>query len=138
MKIHGDSVLPSKNAAKGGQKSRKAAHSNHIPPADSEILDVSDDESPISDSGLDENNHKRVVSAASKFSVMNELFVKPNVFLVSRPSRKALHEMPDRYTSFESKRAAVVAELYHELPEDHHTLLENNIGFKKAVSGLFI
>lgn len=115
---------------------RKEVHGN-IPRADSEILDISASESLISDSGLDENNRKRVVSAANKFSVMNELFLKPNVFLVARPSRKSLPQMPDRYTSSATKRAAVVAELYNELPEDHHILLETNIAFKKTVCGFF-
>lgn len=135
LKIHG-AVLPPKKRAKDVQKSRKAAQSD-IPPADSEILDISTDESLTSDGAFDKNNHQRVVSTANKFSVMNEIFIKPNAFLVARPDQMTLHRRPDRYTSSSSKRAAIVAELYDELAEDLHTLLEKNVAFRKTVRDLF-
>lgn len=99
-----------------------------------EILEEEDESSNIEDDvGLDKNTHKRVTTFGSKFSVMNELFIQPGVFLVERPSRVS-SLVPTRYNSAASKRAGIIAELYEEVSEDCHILLETNLDFRQTVS----
>ena len=116
-------------------KGRNNAHSST-----SEIpsISASSEKSLIPDSGLDMNSHRLTTSAASKFSVMNELFIQPNVFLMARPKYTILHRRPERYATSDSNQIAVVAELYDELMEDLHPLLESNVEFRKMVCDLLI
>ena len=132
LKIQGASTQPTKKVAKGNNLN---AH-----PSTSEIpsISASSEKSLIPDSGLDTNSHRLTTSAASKFSVMNELFIQPNVFLMARPKHTTLHRRPERYATSDSNQIAVVAELYDELIEDLHALLESNVEFRKTVCDLSI
>lgn len=114
------------------KKSKEPALIDSESESEPEILDQEDSLNSEDDIGMEKNTHKRIVTFGSKFSVMNELFIQPNAFLVARPSR-ASSLVPTRYSSTESKRAGIVAELYEEVPEDCHILLETDLAFRQTV-----
>lgn len=75
---------------------------------------------------------RRIGVYARRFGVMNEVVVSRHVFLQPRP--RGIHsDDPDRWKSEESARQGLIAELYEELPDDMHTMLQKNPSFRDTV-----
>lgn len=124
---------PKKKSVANDKKSKEPMHVKDSElESEPEILSEQEDLMDSDGMNLDNNTRKRTVAFGSKFSVMNELFIQRSVFLVAKPSR-ASSMAPTRYSSVASKKAGVVAELYEEIPNDCHILLETNLAFQKKV-----
>jgi len=75
---------------------------------------------------------QRIGVYARRFGVMNEVVVSRTAFLQPRP--RGIHsDDPDRWKSEESACQGLIAELYEELPDDMHTMLQKNPSFHDTV-----
>jgi len=75
---------------------------------------------------------RRIGVYARRFGVMNEVVVSRDAFLQTRP-RGINSDDPGRWKSEESACQGLVAELYEELPEDMHIMLQKNPSFRDTV-----
>jgi hypothetical protein len=75
---------------------------------------------------------QRIGVYARRFGVMNEVVVSRDAFLQPRP-RGIYSDDPNHWKSEESVRQGLIAELYEELPDDMHAMLQKNPSFRDTV-----
>jgi hypothetical protein len=63
---------------------------------------------------------------------MNEMFLAKDVFLQSRP-HNIYSDDPDRWDDDEKTKECIIAELYEEIPEILHEMLEKTASFRDKV-----
>lgn len=78
------------------------------------------------------NNEDLISIHASRFGVMNEMFVPMDIFLQPRPQHIYSDDL-DRWDDDEKTKNCIIAELYEELPAGLHEMLEKTSSFRDAV-----
>ena len=78
------------------------------------------------------NNDALISLHARRFGVMNEIFVSKDVFLQPRPPNVYSDDL-DRWDNDENSKRCVIAELYEEIPESLHDMLEKTTIFRDTV-----
>ena len=78
----------------------------------------------------------RIALHARKFCVMNEVFVPEAAFLTKDPNFDPLDS--ERYKTPDSIRNGIIAELFEEVLEDLHKLLQESGSFRDLVSAMLL
>jgi hypothetical protein len=68
---------------------------------------------------------------------MNEIFVPKDVFLQPRPQGIYPDDL-DRWDDDEKAKICLIAELYDEIPESLHGMLEKTSSFREKVQSLIL
>jgi hypothetical protein len=79
------------------------------------------------------NDNEALISLhAHCFGVMNEIFVPKDVFLQSRPLNVSSDDL-DWWDNDENAKRCIIAELYEEIPNSLHDMLEKTATFRDTV-----
>jgi hypothetical protein len=79
-----------------------------------------------------QDNDDLISLYARRFGVMNEMFVSKDVFLQPRP-QNINSDDPNRWEDDEKTKECVIAELYEEIPNSLHKMLEKTSSFRDTV-----
>ena len=70
----------------------------------------------------------RIALHARKFCVLNEIFVPEAAFLTRDPNFDPMD--PEHYKTADSIRNGIIAELFEEVPDDLHELMQESRSFR--------
>jgi hypothetical protein len=79
-----------------------------------------------------QDNDDLISLYARRFGVMNEMFVSKDLFLQPRP-QNINSDDPNRWEDDEKTKECVIAELYEEIPNSLHKMLEKTSSFRDTV-----
>lgn len=82
--------------------------------------------------GILHDNDSLIALHARRFGVMNEIFVSKDMFLQARPLN-IYSDDPDRWDNDENMKQCIIAELYEEIPQSLHDMLEKTTTFRDTV-----
>ena len=74
------------------------------------------------------DNDSLIALHARRFGVMNEMFLSKDVFLQPRP-QDVYSDDSDRWDNDENAKRCIIAEIYEEIPESLHDMLEKTTTF---------
>lgn len=78
------------------------------------------------------DNDSLIALHARRFGVMNEMFLSKDVFLQPRP-QDVYSDDSDRWDNDENAKRCIIAEIYEEIPESLHDMLEKTTTFRDMV-----
>lgn len=78
------------------------------------------------------DNDSLIALHARRFGVMNEMFLSKDVFLQPRP-QDVYSDDSDRWDNDENAKRCIITEIYEEIPESLHDMLEKTTTFRDMV-----
>jgi len=79
---------------------------------------------------------QKIAMYGRKFGVMNDMFISRQVFM--QPRTAFSPEDPARYANDENKLKGLISELWEEVPQELHSVMEGHTRFRDIVRNFII